>query len=434
MASTLNGDTEARGFIDMTLHALKNVGLQVVSTEPSGAINGITAPIQGQFIFNTTNNKFGYYNGSAWVYPGIGDMLKSTYDTNNNGNVDTADNALLLGGQNLAYVLNLANATGTLPIGKLPAHAVNHKSGGSDAIKLNELAAPTADVSVSGYKVTNLGTATNDTDAVNYGQLKQLIQAWKWKTDSVKCVYLSNITLSGAVTATDGITPVAGDRVLVTGQTTSTQNGVYVVNTSGVWPRATDCDAYDELVNAVITVEQGTAYADSMWLCTVERGGTLGTTPIVWKWLPNMNDLSVSGTSGLTKTGNALKVNVNNGIVISSNSVGLDPEFSLRSRIFDITATSSTSMTVSIRGISAVDEVNGQAFPPLIQVYQHVSGTAPDAIYQVTYPIIKYIGASNSNNAGYDIVFNYVNMGDEFMIMVSKPHLTVYNPVTPTQP
>ncbi len=45
------------------------------------------------------------------------------------------------------------------------AHASTHKSGGSDAIKLNELAAPTAAVDVANQKITSLATPTAATDA-----------------------------------------------------------------------------------------------------------------------------------------------------------------------------------------------------------------------------------------------------------------------------
>lgn len=37
-------------------------------------------------------------DASTIISVGTGDMLKSVYDTNNNGNVDTADNSLQLGG------------------------------------------------------------------------------------------------------------------------------------------------------------------------------------------------------------------------------------------------------------------------------------------------------------------------------------------------
>lgn len=45
------------------------------------------------------------------------------------------------------------------------AHATSHKSGGSDAIRLNELSAPTAAVALNAQKITGLADPTSDQDA-----------------------------------------------------------------------------------------------------------------------------------------------------------------------------------------------------------------------------------------------------------------------------
>ena len=74
----------------------------------------------------------------------------------------------------------------------------------------------------------------------------------------------ANITLSGAQTI-DGIAVVAGDRVLVKNQTTTSQNGIYVV-ASGAWVRATDFDgSLDVVGGSQISVVSGTANAGSYW-------------------------------------------------------------------------------------------------------------------------------------------------------------------------
>jgi hypothetical protein len=49
--------------------------------------------------------------GPIIVNTALGDMLKSTYDTNNNGRVDTADNALQLGGVAAASYATTASVT-----------------------------------------------------------------------------------------------------------------------------------------------------------------------------------------------------------------------------------------------------------------------------------------------------------------------------------
>src|ERR1700693_1404543 len=58
------------------------------------------------------------------------------------------------------------------------------------------------------------------------------------------CVVVSttNITLSGTQTI-DGVTVVAGNRVLVTAQSTGANNGIYIV-ASGAWTSSTDFNSF----------------------------------------------------------------------------------------------------------------------------------------------------------------------------------------------
>jgi hypothetical protein len=97
---------------------------------------------------------------------------------------------------------------------------------------------------------------------------------------SVVVATTGNITLSGAQTI-DGIAVIAGDRVLVKAQSTPAQNGVYLC-AAGAWTRTTDADAWTELPGAFVFVERGSTLADTGWVCTVDAGGTLGTTAVTW--------------------------------------------------------------------------------------------------------------------------------------------------------
>jgi hypothetical protein len=99
----------------------------------------------------------------------------------------------------------------------------------------------------------------------------------------VRAATTANITISTALNngdTLDGVTLVTGDLVLVKNQSTTNQNGIYVV---GVLPaRSAAFDTYDEHPGAIITVEEGTTNADTAWLCTSNVGGTLNTTAIAF--------------------------------------------------------------------------------------------------------------------------------------------------------
>ena len=86
----------------------------------------------------------------------------------------------------------------------------------------------------------------------------------------------SNITLSGLQTV-DGVTVVAGDRVLVAGQTTGSENGIYEASTSA-WARATDFNGARDIVSGTfIRVTDGTSNSGSYYVATANPI-TIGTT------------------------------------------------------------------------------------------------------------------------------------------------------------
>lgn len=97
---------------------------------------------------------------------------------------------------------------------------------------------------------------------------------------------------NGALAAVDGVTLVSNDLVLVKNQVSTLQNGVYKltqVGTAGtpfILTRETDADTWTELVSQVRVVQEGTVNADenqtTIWICTVNSGGTMGTTAVSW--------------------------------------------------------------------------------------------------------------------------------------------------------
>lgn len=116
---------------------------------------------------------------------------------------------------------------------------------------------------------------------------------------SVRAASTGNLTLSGTQTV-DGIALVAGDRVLVKNQTTTANNGVYVVAT-GAWVRATDADSSAKITGAVVPVMLGTVNSNSIWINTTINV-TLGTTTVTFATV-------LKAGTNLTLTGNSLAVN-----------------------------------------------------------------------------------------------------------------------------
>jgi hypothetical protein len=124
---------------------------------------------------------------------------------------------------------------------------------------------------------------------------------------SVIAATTANITLSAPQTI-DGIAVIAGDRVLVKNQSTASQNGIYVV-AAGAWTRATDADAWAELPGAFVFVERGTVNADCGFVCTVDAGGTIGSTNVTFAQFSGAGTYSATG--GVTLTGTQFSITTN---------------------------------------------------------------------------------------------------------------------------
>lgn len=223
------------------------------------------------------------------------------------------------GSGNVSAALTLATVNSN--VGTFTKLTVNGKGlvTAATLATLNDISTPTADFSMGGFKLTNVATPVNANDAANKDYVDTVAQGLDPK-QSVKAATTANIaTLSGAMTI-DGVSLVAGDRVLVKDQTTAAQNGIYVVSASG-WSRSSDADTWAELVSAYVFVEQGTTNADNGFLCTVDPGGTIGTTAVTFVQFSGAGQI-VAG-AGLTKTGNQLDVAAGTGITVAADNVAL---------------------------------------------------------------------------------------------------------------
>ncbi|MDC7699587.1 hypothetical protein [Vogesella indigofera] len=155
---------------------------------------------------------------------------------------------------------------------------------------------------------------SNALDAATKQYVDNMAAGLEVKT-SVRAATTANITLSGTQTV-DGVALVAGDRVLVKNQATASQNGIYLV-AAGAWTRTTDTDAWGELISAFVFVESGTSNADSGWVCTVDPGGTLGTTSVSWTQFAGAG--TVTAGTGLAVSGNQVALAAGSNVLALHN-------------------------------------------------------------------------------------------------------------------
>jgi hypothetical protein len=211
----------------------------------------------------------------------------------------------------------------------LPALSVGELAFTTDTFRLycgssggNKLIGEADFLKLSGGALTNFLTLhadpTSDLHAATKQYVDALITGIKAKA-SVRVATTANITLSNTQTV-DGIALSAGDRVLVKDQTTTSQNGVYIV-AAGAWTRATDADSWAEMISMFVWVEVGTAHADSGWLCTIDAGGTLGTTAVTYVQFSGAGQITAG--NGLEKSGNTISAKASTGIAVAAGGISV---------------------------------------------------------------------------------------------------------------
>ena len=191
-----------------------------------------------------------------------------------------------------------------------------HDNAAHSAITLNSLAAPTADRTMGGFKITGVGTPASGTDAANKDYVDNLAAGLSWK-DSVRCASTAQRALTG-LAAIDGVTPIANDRVLLKNQTAPAENGIYLAQ-SGAWSRATDVDSAADILMATVFVEEGTTLADTAWTMTTNAPITLGTTALTWVQFGAGG--GVTAGAGLTGTTTFDVVALDASIVVAADSI-----------------------------------------------------------------------------------------------------------------
>ena len=177
----------------------------------------------------------------------------------------------------------------------------------------------------------------------------------------------ANVTLSGTQTI-DGISLVAGNRILVKNQSTANENGIYVVSGSS-WTRSTDANTSAEVTPGMfVFVEQGTTNADSGWVLTTDATITLGTTNLTFSQFSGAGQITAG--DALTKSGNTLNVNDDN-ITLEVNSDAL--------RIKGVTATAVGDLLVgqaSNAGYTSLVKPTGNATAYDYVLSMNTSGAA----------------------------------------------------------
>ena len=222
---------------------------------------------------------------------------------------------------------------------------------------------------------------------------------------AVRVITLSNITLTGgAPVVVDGVTLIAGDRVLVAGQNTGSQNGLYYVTTlgtgsNGTWARSTDGNETGEIeAGMIVMVTEGTNYKDTQWKLTTNNPIVIGTTALTFEQnsayaFGNIyaNSIAVVATS----VGDTLTITAGNNISIIGNN-------------------SSKTVSIGVTGISLNSISNGTSNVNVVSsggnVTVGVNGTSNIAVFSSTGFGVSGTISASGNITGGNILGNGYNL------------------------
>jgi hypothetical protein len=151
------------------------------------------------------------------------------------------------------------------------------------AVRLDQMAAPAAAVPMGGQKITGLATPTAGTDAANKDYVDTTVgglSSGLILKGTVRVAVTKNINVAapGDVTM-DGIVPVAGDKILLVGQTTPAQNGPYIFNGStSAMTRDPAWDTATKMTLGSFWIVREGFNEDTQAVFTNDAAPTVGTT------------------------------------------------------------------------------------------------------------------------------------------------------------
>jgi len=274
------------------LEANKNT-IVTSGSDPTGQASILFNPNGTLFALTATPTDI-TYNGNSLTASGSGDLWSDVVDSD------------ILVDTDATY--DLGNATSQFNISHFERYTTPNVSNDAwwimdgssgDHFGLDYSATPSTAFSPL-YTFHNTGTPTNSTDVAT----KAYVDANSGSSDyflkeTVRTATTANITLSGDQTV-DGNNLNNGERILVKDQTDQTENGIYIVNTSGAWSRAADNDTKEDVARTLVYVRAGSTNFDKFFQTDFDNVDVLDTNNVVFTEV----DLYGSGSGDVTAASN----------------------------------------------------------------------------------------------------------------------------------
>lgn len=197
-------------------------------------------------------------------------------------------------------------------------------------------------------KIIGLADPSANTDAANKQYVDNVARGLSWKAP-VRVATTTNGALATAFAngqSIDGVTLATGDRILIKNQTTASENGIYTVNASGAPSRALDADTNGELApGSSVSVTEGTANADKVFMIISDAAITIGTTAQTWGQLSG--GTAYSGGNGINVAGSVISAIAGTGVTVNGSGINIDTSVVARKFSANVGNGAATSIAVT---------------------------------------------------------------------------------------
>jgi len=288
-----------------------------------------------------------------------------------------------------------------------------------------------ASLDAGSNKIINLAAPTSPNDAATKAYVDAVSEGLHIH-QAAKAYASANVDIATSLEAgdvLDGVTLTAGDRVLLNGQTNQSQNGIYVVQSTGAAVRAIDFDAPSEVASGdFIFVSSGTVFANTGWVQT-NVVGTIGTDPISFTQfsgagtytagaglslvgtvfsidtIPASGHASLKSSNGATEVKadtsrglsvdeNGLGINAGTGLTFSSGALSFASGYGIRKYSTDIGDGTATSYTVthnfSTRDVTVHIYENSSPYAQIEADVEHTNSNAITVKFAVAPSVGEY--------------------------------------------
>jgi len=292
------------------------VAVSSVTATELGYVSGVTSAIQTQIGTKlTASNNLSDVSSASTARTNLGLAIGTNvqaYDAELQaiaGLTSAADKGIQFTGSGTAGTYDLTTA-GKALLDDADASAQRTTLG------LGTIATQNANnVALTGGTITGLGDPSSTSDAATKNYVDTLVAGLRTRVIA-RVASTANVNISTGLEngdTLDGVTLVTGNRVLLKDQSTTSQNGLYIVVASGAASRDPEFDTITEIAGQLILVSEGTTHADDLFLCTTDTSATLGSSSISYTQVfpssgGTVTSVAVadSGSSEFTVTGSPI--------------------------------------------------------------------------------------------------------------------------------